>query len=302
MADGQATLNEDENPLNRVTDPAFEMNSTAVPLRLFFRAIDPIVDEARVTVGARETAEWDNTDTVDGIHVTAVDPHNVAMVDVSLPAKGGGFGTFDTGEPHTLGVNVGTMLTTLGFARMSGKGVDDDGDPVAFRYDADLMRLDTTMTRSSHQTQRVRLLNTLPPDSIREEPDLPALNLPNKGLPDGPRAFKDAVKGLEATSDTVRVRADPNVDHAFQIHSEGEGAVDGDSVRFLNSYEGNDEQESSSFSTSYLKAIAKGLKTAHVDKIVVRWGDDLPAVFEFYEETYGIRGQYMVSPRVHAED
>lgn len=306
----QVPEDDDVDPLNRVEDPAFKFSAHAVPLRLFFRVPSVLVDEAKVTVGERETAEWSNDDVVDGLHIRAVDPANVAFVDVTLPAKGGAFGTWDVdGAGYTLGVNLDRQQKNLNFARMSGSGVDEHGDPVSIRYGDDLRRLETVITRSSQATQRVTLNNLIDPDSIRQEPDIPGLTLRNVGHPESAKALKDAVGQLKSTADHVAVRSDPENDAGFQFHAEGD-TVD-DTVRFLNGYEqdyGGDglkekiRGQSSLFSMDYLRSIAKGLKRSRMDKVTIRWGDEFPAVFQFFNEEYGIRGAYMVAPRIQTDE
>lgn len=295
---------DDVDPLNRVADPAFKFNVRASPIRLFLRLPDALVDEAKVTVGERESAEWGDDSMVDGLHIRAVDPANVAFVDVTLPAKGGGFGSFDVdGAGYTLGVNLDRLRKNVGYARMAGSGVDEDGDPVAVRYGDDLRRLETVITRSSQATQRVSVMNLIDPDSIRQEPDIPGLTLRNVGHPENTKALKDAVGELKDTADHVAVRADPENDDGFQFHAEGDTVTD--TVRFLNGYEVEDDDargQSSLFSMDYLRSIVKALHRAKMDKVTVRWGDEYPAVFQFFNEEYGIRGVFMLAPRIQSDD
>jgi proliferating cell nuclear antigen len=297
---------DEPNPLNRVADPTLTFDVRATPLRLFLRLPYALVDEAKLVVGERETAEWGDDSIVDGLHIRAVDPASVAFVDVTLPAKGGGFGSWDVdGAGETLGVNLGRLQKNVRYARMAGSGVDDDGDPVSVRYGDDLRRLETVITRSSQATQRVSLMNLIDPDSIRQEPDLPGLNLRNVGHPESAKAMKDAVGQLKSTADHVAVRSDPENDDGFQFHAEGDTVTD--TVRFLNGYEqdydgdGLTEKirgQSSLFSMDYLRNIAKALKSARMDNVTVRWGDEFPAVFQFFNEEYGIRGVFMLAPRI----
>lgn len=305
----------DRNVLDRVTDPAFQFNTRAKPIRLFFRTVDTLVDEAKVSVGKRETAEWDNDAEVDGLHVTAVDPESVGMVSVTMPKGGGGFDKWDVPldtQPYfVLGADTSTMLKNLKYARMKGAGVADDGDPIAVRYGETLRRLETVITRPNQRSQRVTAWNLIDPDSIRQEPDIPDLTnaLNNVGHFESTRALKDAVAELSSHSDHVRVRADPDADGAFQFHTETEGPFKSDFVRFTDGHEvkgDTDEDgaraESSLFSVEYLKEITRGLHAAKMDKVVVRWGDEYPAIFQFFNEQYGIRGVFMLAPRIQTED
>lgn len=302
------------NVLDRVTDPAFQFNTRATPIRLFFRVVDVLVDEAKVKVGKAPTAEWNKSKELDGIHVSAVDPANVAMVSVTMPKDGGGFDKWDVpldNQPyHVLGVNNSTMFKNLKYGRMAGKGVDGDGDPIAVRYGDDLRRLETVITRPNQRSQRVTAWNLIDPDSIRQEPDVPDLSgrLNNVGHFESTRALKDAVGELSSHSDHVRVRADPDADGAFQFHADGDGLFRSDFVRFTDGHEvvdGDTDEaraESSLFSMDYLKDMAKALHAAKMDKVVVRWGDEYPAIFQFFNEDYGIRGVFMLAPRVQTDE
>lgn len=313
MAEAQTTENptdDEPDPLNRVADPAFTFGVRATPLRLFLRLPDALVDEAKVTVGERESAEWGDDTMVDGLHIRAVDPANVALVDVTLPAKGGGFRAFDVdGAGYTPCVNLDRLRKNVGYARMAGAGVDDDGDPVSVRYGDDLRRLETVITRSSQATQRVSVMNLIDPDSVLQEPDIPGLTLRNIGHPESTKAMKDAVGELKSTADHVAVRSDPENPEGFQFHAEGDTVTD--TVRFLTGYEQDYDGDglkdkfrgqSSLFSMDYLRDIAKALHRAKMDKVTIRWGDEFPAVFQFFNEDYGIRGVFMLAPWIQTDD
>lgn len=315
MSQGQLQSDDgeqDDNPLDRITDPDFQFNTNATPLRLFMRTLDPLVDEAKIRVGKCETAEWGRNAEVDGVHVRAVDPANVAMLDVTMPAEGGGFEKWDLPEaayPYTtLGVRTGTLHKHLKFARMSGRGVDGDGDPVVVKYDEHLRRIETAVTRPSQRTQRVTAWNLIDPDSIRQEPDIPDLSdsLNHVGHVESTDALNDAVKGLNRTDDHVAVRQDPENPDAWQFHADGEGPVSSDFVRFNDGHESDGDAveggESSLFSMDYLRDFTRALANAKMDKVTIRWGDESPAVFQFMHEDYGIRGIYMLAPRIRSED
>lgn len=301
---------DEENPLDRVTDPAFRIKTTATPIRLFFRLVNACVDEAKITVGERDTAEWNNGEVIDGLHVRAVDPANVFMVNATIPAEAGGFSTWDLGgETYKIATTVKRLQKTLGYARMAGQGVNDHGDPIAIRYDDDLRRLETTVTRPNQRTQRVTSWNLLDPDTVRKEPDIPQLELDNVGFFESTRALKDAVGELKSTSDHVSVRSDPDAEDTFQFYTEGD-MVQSDFIRFTDSYQvqtSDDRAEdvrgqSSLFSMDYLRDIVKALHRAKMDKVNVRWGDEFPAVFRFFNEEYGIRGHFLLAPRIQQED
>lgn len=303
-----------DNPLSRVTDPTFSFRTRAVPIRLFVRAARATwLDEARVCFGRRQSAVWNKEEEVDGIHVHAVDPANVAMTLVELPASSDAIRDWNVPTEdtpyHKVGMPISDWHKRLKFARMTGSGVPDDGDPLSIRFDAGDDLLDTQVTRPGERTQRVTTQHTIDPDSIRQEPDVPDhLEMEHKGLVDSARSFKDAVDALDDTADHVEMRVDPDEDDAWQIHATNDAiSVRSDFVRFKDAHEpinegGYDPDASSLFSMDYLEDISQALKRARMDKVTVRWGNELPVVVRAWNTDYGIRATYLLAPRIQKDD
>lgn len=291
--------------LNRVDDPVFHYSAHAVPLRLFYRLPAQLVTEAHLTVGEYQTAEYGNSSIVDGLHIRTVDSANVAKLEVTLPAGGGAFQRWDIpNDTERLGVNLDRRRSTLNFARMSGSGVPDNGDPVSVKYGDDIRRLQTTITRSSQSTQRVTTANIPDKDSIRDPTPTPDLDYHNKGHIDDPDALKDAIDQLSTTADHAEITADADNDDGWIFRTEGDN-VD-DTARFLDGYEytgpgTSDLGQSSLFSVEYLTDVATALKRARVDNITVKWGEEWPILFEFFREEFGIRGHFSIAPRVESD-
>lgn len=298
--------------LKRVTesDAEFMFGTNAVPIRLFLRSVTPVADEVKLKVGKRETGEYGNDDAIDGLHARAVDPANVGMVDVTLPAEGGGFRTWGvkgTDTIHTLGVNVDGFQKNLRYARMAGQGVEDDGDPVEVRYGDEIRRLETSILRPNQKTQRVTTWNLIDPDSVRNVPDIPDLQeqLENRGHVPGTRSFKDAINALGNSGDRTTVTTDDNNEDGFMLITKtgdpGE-LVDSDFVRYQEGYEGPASGQSSIFSWDFLRDMAVALHRAKMDKVVLQWGDEFPLAIRFFNEDYGIRGTYLLAPRINKDD
>lgn len=303
----------------RVTDPATKMLTRGTPFRCFLRLITAIVDEGKLRADA------------DGLHVTAVDPANVAMVDVHWnPA---GLQAWDNDGEHVMGVNFAALKKKAQFARMTG---GEDGDPMAVRYDNATRKLELDVVRPDQGVQRVTSLYLIDPDSVRQEPDIPDLedSLTNRGQPKTTKAFRDGVVELKKDSDHARVRADPDNPTAFQLASDGdEQTVAGDFFRFTDSWDvvvpdhydtddgnltwtndkGNilsqsrdeyaDEErgKSSLFSIDYLKDIGKAIHDAKMDRVVLRWGEEFPVMIHFHNDDWGISGKFMLAPRIQSE-
>lgn len=294
--------------LDRVDDPTLQIKSHAVPLRLYLRLVTALVSEARVWVGTRESAEYTSDEDLVGLHTSVVEPANVAQLAVSMPNGGGAMASWDVPESpdyHTLALDAESFQSTLGYARMAGQGVDDDGDSVVVRYDDDNgRRLETAITRADQRTQRVTLTNLLNPDAVRQSPDRMALSLPNTGHFESSGALRDAVAELRGTGDHVRVRSDPRATNGFQFGTDavGDEHLSSDMVRFSTGYEGEADEAVSLVSLDYLADVATAIHEARMDKVAVHWGDEFPLVFEFFDEDYGIRGHYIIAPRIQTDD
>lgn len=138
-------------------------------LQQFVDTVGSLVSEARVHFNR------------DGLSVTCVDPANVAMYGpVELAARA--FEHYEAPGQAVLGVNFDTLDERLGPA--------NSGDLVEFVLD---METRTLRLEYRNITQRVALIN---PDTVRQEPDSPDLDLPNSVTITG-QQFDEAVSVAE---------------------------------------------------------------------------------------------------------
>lgn len=240
----------------------------------------------------------------DGIHIQAVDPANIAMVDLTItPAAFDDYHVDATGGV-TIGVNLSRLRSKLSNARL-GKSTDDpihlDLDETRTVIEIERDYDDTTVRYADEQ------LN-LDPDSIREEPDLPNLDLPATASVDV-TAYEDAITHLAADYDHITYREldgdlvlttnpheDSPSDYGSAVAFEDLVDVDADS----------DQNPISKFSCDYLTDMASGLKDAKVDDVHLRFGEEFPLMMEFErtddEDTTLYEGTLMLAPRISSGD
>lgn len=260
------------------------------PIRSFARLPAALVDECRLTVDD------------DGIHITAVDPANVGLIDVTAHAEG--FDRFDVDGELTFGLNVDRFQSAIKWARKRG----DDGDPVAIDLFEDPARIRVAVTRPDQGMKRISEWFGIDPESIRNEPDIPDLNIPNRADPD-PSALLDAVEAIDDNHGHAYVTRD---EETFILASKDGGDTtpedddrdQEDAVFFPNTaWDERDDGEagecSSYFSTDYLIDAATGLKQSKADRVTVAWGDEYPTKLHFEHEEWGFSGKYMIAPRLN---
>ncbi|RLM89582.1 hypothetical protein D3D02_06785 [Halobellus sp. Atlit-38R] len=234
-----------------------------------------------------------------GLHTTAVDPANVGMVGINAkPAAFEGYHV-DGADDVLIGANLTRLKSSLSDARL-GKSTDD---PVELDIDATrtLVSIDreydvTTLSRTDE------LLN-IEPESIRQEPDIPNLELSYRAELDV-EAFCDAVDYIP--TDHVELGE-------FDGHLILKGDADGDEMTRSTRIDVGDvaepitetptENASSIYSMDYLRDMAKGLKKAKVTSLSVRWGEEFPLMLDFQrcdDETVLYEGRYMLAPRIQS--
>jgi len=262
------------------------------PVRSWTRISNAVVDECKLRVDS------------DGLHVTAVDPANVAMVKTTFPAEGlRGFELAD--DDLVFGVNLETFTSALKWARKRG----EDGDPVSIDLFTDPDRMRVSITRPNQRMKRVSEWFGIDPDMIRQEPDVPDLDLPDRADPD-PGNLIDAVGAVDDHRDYAFITRD---DETFVLSTrdggdttlgadEDEGAESGAVFMPETAWsENGDESTSSLFSLDYLEDLAAAIKKSKADRMTVHWGEEFPVKMFFDHEDWGITSQYLLAPRIESE-
>lgn len=167
---------------------------TIVRAEVLNQAVDQllsVVDEATITIGKN------------GLSTAAVDPANVAMVKLDIDP--GAFESIPSGS-----ITFGTSLTKL---EDYLDGATND-DPVLLAFDTKTRKM-----RIEHTNVEVDMA-MIDPDAIRNEPDLPELDLPCTFAVEA-GVFQDAVERSTLVSDHVFLRADVD-DELLEVRGEGD--------------------------------------------------------------------------------
>jgi len=262
-SDGADSLYEVSSPPS-VFEAAIE-KSRVVP---FFDAVSQHVDEAKVRISD------------DGLNVRAVDPANVQMVDGSLSSLA--FESYRA-EMGVIGVNLERLNNILGNA--------NKGDLVHFQLNPETRKL--TITVDSLEFT----MALIDPDSIRQEPDLPDLNLEAKIIMDG-SVFSDAVDAIDMVAEHALFSYDNG---SAEIHGEGDtddanlDLTDNDDIHDITAA-GVGE---SLFSLDYLKNFEKMLNKNTT--VTARVGDEFPIMVDFGLADGHIQIEGMLAPRIKSD-
>lgn len=215
----------------------------------------------------------------EGLNIKAVDPANVGMVELRVPADSWESYSAD-GE--TIGLNLARFKDIIGMANKS-----------------DLIELDL-----DEETHKLRIefeglrytLSLIDPDSIHQEPNVPDLDLPAEVVVAG-EEIKRGVKAADMVSDHMVFGVDEDV---FYMKAEG----DTDDVRLdlgrddVISIEMEDEARSL-FSLDYLESMSKAIPGDA--PVSMEIGVDYPV--KMYFDISDGRGEvtYLLAPRIENE-
>ena len=216
----------------------------------------------------------------DGLEIRAVDPANVGMVDLSLSASA--FESYET-DGGLIGVNLSRLEDIAGMA--------DSDQLIHLELDEETRKLHIAIDGLEYT---LALIN---PDSIRQEPDLPDLDLPAEIVLEG-RDIDRAVTASDMVSDHIELGVD-DTDELFYVDAEG----DTDDVHLELTAEDLIDltagPASSLFSLDYLKDMNKAIPSDA--EVTVDLGEEFPVKLHF--EIAEGQGQvtYMLAPRVQSD-
>ncbi|SEW18269.1 DNA polymerase sliding clamp [Halobacterium jilantaiense] len=216
----------------------------------------------------------------DGLSIRAVDPANVGMVDLDLAAAA--FESYEA-DGGLIGVNLSRLEDIAGMA--------DAGQLVQLELDEETRKLHIQIDGLEYT------LALIDPDSIRQEPDIPDLDLPAHVVIEG-RDIDRAVTAADMVSDHIALGVDA-ADELFYVDAEG----DTDDVHLELTRDQLIDLESgaahSLFSLDYLKDMNKAIpKDAEVE---LELGDEYPVKMHF--DIAEAQGQvtYMLAPRIQSD-
>ncbi|QZP36335.1 DNA polymerase sliding clamp [Halobaculum magnesiiphilum] len=246
----------------------FKAIVSASTLRDALDSVSVLVDECKIRLNEDELA------------IRAVDPANVGMVDLTLEAAA--FESYEA-DGGVIGVNLNRLEDIAGMA--------NSGDLVQLELDEETRKLHIQIDGLSYT------LALIDPDSIRQEPDIPDLDLPAEIVVEGAQIAR-GITAADMVSDHIRLRVD-EAEEAFFIEAEG----DTDDVDLRLDREDLIDLQAgpadSLFSLDYLKDMNKAIpKDAEVR---VELGEEFPVKLH-YEFGEGM-GQvtYMLAPRIQSD-
>jgi proliferating cell nuclear antigen len=215
----------------------------------------------------------------EGLTIRAVDPANVGMVDLTLDATA--FESYET-NGGVIGVNLTRLEEFAGMA--------DSDQLVQLELDEETRRLHVRIDGLEGT------LALIDPDSIRQEPDIPDLDLPATVVLEG-RDIDRAVRAADMVSDHIALGVDAD-EELFYVDAEG----DTDDVHFelgvedLIRLEPGDAH--SLFSLDYLKEMNRAIpKDAEV---TLELGEEFPVKLHFEIAEGGGHITYMLAPRIQS--
>ena len=241
---------------------------SADTLRATLDSVSVLVDECKIHL------------TDEGIEIRAVDPANVGMVDLRLDATA--FESYET-DGGIIGVNLSRLEE---FASMA-----DSGQLINLELDEETRKLHVQIDGLEGT------LALIDPDSIRQEPDLPDLDLPATVVLEG-RDIDRAVTAADMVSDHIALGVETD-DEVFYVDAEG----DTDDVHFEL---GRDDlidlvagDAHSLFSLDYLKDMNKAIpKDAEIE---MELGEEFPVKMHFDIAEGDGTVTYMLAPRIQSD-
>ncbi|WP_418280123.1 DNA polymerase sliding clamp [Halorubrum sp. DTA98] len=231
-------------------------------------SVSVLVDECKIRLNEEE------------LSIRAVDPANVGMVDLTLEAAA--FESYEA-DGGVIGVNLARLEDIAGMA--------NSGDLIHLELDEETRKLHIEVDGLSYT------LALIDPDSIRQEPDIPDLDLPAEIVVEGAQLDR-GVKAADMVSDHIRLRVD-ETDEAFFIEAEG----DTDDVDLRLSREDlialTAGPADSLFSLDYLKDMNKAIPGDA--EVTVELGEEFPVKLHYsFAEGLGTV-TFMLAPRIQSD-
>jgi proliferating cell nuclear antigen len=241
---------------------------SADTLRTTLDSVSVLVDECKIHLEE------------DGLEIRAVDPANVGMVDLTLSASA--FESYET-DGGVIGVNLSRLEDIAGMA--------DSDQLVHLELDEETRKLHIAIDGLEYT------LALIDPDSIRQEPDLPDLDLAAEIVIEG-RDIDRAVTAADMVSDHIALGVDEGEEY-FYVNAEG----DTDDVHLELTPEDLIDLTAgtahSLFSLDYLKDMDKAIpKDAEVR---MELGEEFPVKMHFDIAEGEGQVTFMLAPRIQSE-
>jgi len=241
---------------------------SADTLRTTLDSVSVLVDECKIHLED------------DGLEIRAVDPANVGMVDLELSATA--FESYET-DGGVIGVNLSRLEDIAGMA--------DSDQLVHLELDEETRKLHIAIDGLEYT------LALIDPDSIRQEPDLPDLDLAAEIVIEG-RDIDRAVTAADMVSDHIALGVDADAEQ-FYVDAAG----DTDDVHLELGPEDLIDLTAgtahSLFSLDYLQDMNKAIpKDAEVR---MELGEEFPVKMHFDIAEGDGQVTYMLAPRIQSD-
>ncbi|MFC4405067.1 DNA polymerase sliding clamp [Haloarchaeobius iranensis] len=246
----------------------FKAIVSAETLKTTLDSVSVLVDECKVHLDE------------DGIEIRAVDPANVGMVDLRLSAEA--FESYEA-DGGVIGVNLSRLEDIAGMA--------DSGQLVELELDEETRKLHIQIDGLEYT------LALIDPDSIRQEPDIPDLDLSAEVVIEG-KDINRAVKASDMVSDHIALGVDAS-DELFYVDAEG----DTDDVHLeltteqLIDLQAGDAR--SLFSLDYLKDMNKAIPADA--EVTLELGEEFPLKIKFPIAEGQGSVLFVLAPRIQSD-
>lgn len=266
-------------------------------LRRIDAVLNSLVDECKLRFSRQ-----------DGLQVRAVDPANVGMFEFEVPTSG--FETFDLDyDEVVVGLPRLRLSSIARYARKGGNSKDDHGDPVTLVWNEETRRFYVHVERDD--LDRYSSFAAIDPNSIREEPDLPGLDLPwetslsSKTLRDVTRTLgKDDYDHVQVAAEDLSNGVSGDETAGVRLYGAGDNREDVYRPDATATWVGTGDAEEvqSLYPLEYLRDMATGLHAAKPDSVKVAFGDEFPVKIHYSESEFGLSGTFMLAPRIKDGD
>jgi len=216
----------------------------------------------------------------DSIRIRAVDPANVGMVDVELDASA--LESY-TGNGGVIGVNLDRLNDIAGMA--------DSDQLINLELDEETRKLHIQIDGLEYT------LALIDPNSIRQEPDLPDLDLATEVVIEAGE-LQRGIKAADMVSDHIQLRADRDREEFYMT---AEGDTDDTNLTLtredlIDLVPGDAD---SLYSLDYLQDMVKAMPKNVA--VTMELGEEFPVKLHFeYADGTG-KATYMLAPRIQSD-
>lgn len=218
----------------------------------------------------------------DGLEIRAVDPANVGMVDLDLDA--GAFASYSA-DGGLIGVDLDRLADVVGMA--------DAGDMVHLDLDEETRTLDISIGGLDYT---LALIN---PDSIRQEPDLPDLDLPATYVLEAQEVSR-AVSAADLVSDHIEIVGASSGEVRFVADGDTDDVeVTVGEAGLMSGRHNGDGPVASLFSLDYLNDMAGVIDSD--GELSLRVGQEFPVKMRYSAVDGALEVVNMLAPRVQSE-